>query len=373
MVDVPLFEWPAQAFWRNDATSFGLAVRSFTLDSTADRYALIFQAPKTGTLDRMEFNVSGGTTLADMKAGWQNLDLATGYPNGTYTHWRTLTGYSSGWLTPSFFDSNGDGTGSRRTVTRGDYVCFVLEPVGATPNITIGATRYGGGVFAALPASVRNTGTGYGTDTDMMQCALFYQGESNATFLNPFILPATAFGNNNFSSGGPRQVGAVFTMPFKARAVGVGLRGDLDVDVIARLFDSPTNDLIASACSIDKDTTAAQSGTTLIEVMFPTAHVLNAGSSYRLALENSAATACNLTHLTIGSSSCAAAMAGGSTFVWTETSLAYASLVNEASWSQNTTRIPHIWLLIDQLDDGAGGSGGGAIVVPQSFSPMGAF
>jgi hypothetical protein len=29
--------------------------------------------------------------------------------------------------------------------------------------------------------------------------------------------------------------------------------------------------------------------------------------------------------------------------------------------------------LIDQLDDGAGGSGGGAIVVPQSFSPMGAF
>jgi hypothetical protein len=118
MVDVPLFEWPAQAFWRNDSTGFGLAVRSFLLDSTADRYALIFQAPKTGTLDRMEFNVSGGTALADMKAGWQNLDLTTGYPSGTYTHWRTLTSYATGWLAPAFFDSNGDGTGSRRSVTR---------------------------------------------------------------------------------------------------------------------------------------------------------------------------------------------------------------------------------------------------------------
>lgn len=103
---VPAFPWPLHNLWRSGATAYTLATTTVTIDASTDRIALVFQAPKTGSLDRMEFRVAGGTALQDIRCGWQDVDLTTGDPDGAYDEYADVSSYSAGWIVPSYFGAS---------------------------------------------------------------------------------------------------------------------------------------------------------------------------------------------------------------------------------------------------------------------------
>lgn len=361
---VPAFPWPAHPMWRSDASAYQLATSTRLIDATADRVALIFQAPKTGTLDRMEFHVAGGTALQDIRCGWQDVSLTTGFPDGTYDQYADLTGYSAGWNVPSYFGASGGGSGAKRSVTQGDLLAFVIESTGGTPNITI-TVLLGSGATLPMPGLAVNSTGSYASIDDMLCCSLYYDGESDATPINWCNLGITAISTQAFSTANPRQVGMKFTLPFACRVVGVGFVGDIDNDMIVRLYNSATNDLLASGCTLDKDLPGSQAGNTFIEWRFPSAQSLSANTAYRVAFENTSATANTIRYADFNDNGDVAGWGGGKNCYWTQTDLAYASLVNEASWTDTNSRVPFFYLIIDGLDDGAGG-GGGTVYVPAS-------
>lgn len=357
---VPAFPWPAHNFWLSGHTSHALVTGTITVDSSADRIALLFLAPKTGTLDRMEFNVAGGTALQDLRAGWQNVDLATGYPDDTYDEYADISGYSAGWIVPAYFGASGGGSGAKRSVTQGDLLAFVISSTGAGPNITITTHAYGGGSgVTRLPSLVTNLTGSYTIPNEAMPAvSLYYDGETDATPINWQVNGGRVITTANISTGTPRQAGLKFTMPFPARCVGAGFLADPDADLILRLYDSATNDMLASAVTLDKDIPGASPGAGAFEIRFPSAITLAAGGTYRLVLENTTATNCALRYMDFNDNGDLAAWNGGKNAFWTQSDLAYASLVNEASWSDTDSRVPFAWLILDGLDDGAGGGGG---------------
>lgn len=363
LATVPPFPWPSQPFWRSGATGLGLGTSTMTIDSSADRGALIFRAPKTGTLDRMEFNITGGTALQDLRVGWQDINLATGFPDGSFDQYADLTGYTTGWQVPAYFGDTGGGSGSKRSVTKGDYICFVITSTGGAPNITVTTLSTSGASAPKLPAWCTNTSGSYvvASSVDAI-CSLYYDGEADATPINWYTMGAHTYTTASISTAAVEQAGLKFTIPFAARCVGALFMVDADADLNVRLYDSPTNDLLASAMVHDKDIVGAASASGFFEVQFPTSLTLSAGSTYRLVLENTGATNCAIRYGGFNDNGDVAGSPGGKNAFWTESTLVYASLVDEASWTDRNTRMPFFALILDALDDGAGGGGGGGNV-----------
>lgn len=362
---VPAFPWPLHNLWRSGATAYTLATNTITIDATTDRVALIFQAPKTGTLDRMEFRVAGGTSLQDIRCGWQDVDLATGFPDGTYDQYADVTGYSAGWIVPNYFGASGGGSGAKRSVTQGDLLAFVIESTGGTPNITITALNTSGGTGPVFPQGASNLTGSYANTASHVLCSLYYDGESDATPINWYSNGGTVISTQSISTGNPRQAGLAFTLPFACRVAGMGFHADVDADLLVRLYDSATNDVLAGALTWDATVPGGASGAGVFEVRFPSPVTINANQKYRAVLENTTATACAIRYTDFNDNGDVAGWGGGKNCFWTQSNLAYASLVNEASWSDTNSRVPFFYLIIDGLDDGAGG-GGGTVYVPGS-------
>lgn len=355
---VPAFPWPAHNLWRSGATAYALATTTITIDATTDRVALIFQAPKTGSLDRMEFRVAGGTNLVAMRASFQDVSLTTGFPDGTQDQYADISSYSAGWIVPNYFGASGGGSGAKRSVTQGDLVAFVLEATGASPNITITALNASGGTGPVFPQGAANLTGSYANTSGYIACSLYYDGESDATPINWYSNGGSVISTQSISTANPRQAGLAFTLPFTCRVAGMGVLCDFDADLLVRLYDSATNDALASALTWDKDVPGAASGASLVEIRFPSSVTITANTKYRAVLENTTATACAIRYADFNDNGDVAGWGGGNNCYWTQTNLAYASLVNEASWTDTTSRVPFFYLIIDGLDDGASAGGG---------------
>lgn len=125
MVRVPAFKWPQTP--RNNPQFDALSTLMIMNDSN-DKVAFIFRAPKTGTIDTVEFQTNGYTGTNTVKAALQNLDSG-GLPDGTDLVFRSVTptGGTNQWAVPSSLTNDGTGGGSKLAVTRGQELAFVVS------------------------------------------------------------------------------------------------------------------------------------------------------------------------------------------------------------------------------------------------------
>src|SRR3989304_561487 len=56
---------------------------SFLIDAAAEKVAFIFKVPKTGTLESVSFVLGPVTTGDTLKISFQDVDVATGNPDGS--------------------------------------------------------------------------------------------------------------------------------------------------------------------------------------------------------------------------------------------------------------------------------------------------
>lgn len=333
------------------------ALSTQTFDSTTDLAVLVFQAPKAGTLDRMEVNIAAITTWPSggVQIGWQGA-TETAIPttnNGSFTHSATVTvSPGAGWWNPGSFV---DGGAAKKTVTKGELVVFVMKAVSGTTSFTINRLdnsnfSAGAGLLGKFPIFEANTTGTTVASPNGLCCALFYDGESNPTPFCDALPPVLGMTTQAVVNTDRDYAGLLFQVPFACKCSGMKIRADVDANVTFRLITNNAGTPLASSIAWDSERRYAD-GTGYFDIYFTSEVELTPNTDYRLIMDNSgSATTCLITVWTISAAGHRAAWPLGTT-------TALTTSADGTTWADTTTSQPLIAPIITALSDGAGGGG----------------
>lgn len=340
IVDVPVFP-----LW-NLIPASGGTFATAVIDASGEKVAFILQAPKSGTIDRVCFRTATVTTGQTVDVRVETVG-ADGYPTGAL--WGTNT---NGAQVIASADDNvwfEKTLTAGATVTKGDVFAIVISLSGAG-NMQIAywspihtAARPYGAHFTASWAKLAGAPV----------CAVRYNNESYGHLMG--VYPWTAATNSQWSdSTNPDERGNKITVPMACRVVGAWMNAASVLgDFTIKLYDSGLS--LLESIDVDGDHTGGVAIVGDYKVMFGTSVTLAAGASVFLTKRVTTATQSNLFEYTVpaGLQADGGTPGGGR--------MLYATRNNDAgAFTEDATRLAHIGLLVDGLDDGAGGSGSGA-------------
>jgi hypothetical protein len=329
------------------------AFGTIALSGSGAKVAYIFRAPTTGTLDKIEFKLDGVTTAQDIKVSFQDVDLGTGFPDGTADQFRVIASanVAAGWMVPGLMTSDGTDTGSKRSVTRGDLLSAVIEFDSTAGNVNIaglssttylGNTSFYSAQFTASWAKL------------LTRCPSMALKYNDGTY--PFVgadhfpisgaLPLTT----QFHSGStPDERGVIFQFPFSCAVGGAWFICDVDNVAELVLYDSDETTALAT-CPLDPDVRSGGAAA-LSFARFTSDITLLANTNYRLVLKPTSGSNIGIREFTVNT---AAIMDG---FELGQ-NMRHTARVNAGTWTEDTVRRAFMGLLVTKLDDGAGGGGG---------------
>lgn len=353
LVATPPF--PKGAWWPGWNSYVAFATQTF--DATTDLAVVGFLAPKTGTLDHMDINIAAITTwpTGGVQCGWQGATetAVPSVPNGTFTHSSTTTvSPGAGWWSPAAFV---DGGAAKKSVTKGDLIFFVMKAVSGTTSFTINRldnTNFssGAGLLGKWPLYEANTTGTTVASSNVIACALFYDGESTPTSFSHVVPPVLAMTTQTVVNSDRDYAGLLFQVPFTCKCGGMMIRGDIDANVTFRLITDNAGSPLASSIAWDSERRYAD-GSGYFEITFTSEVELSINTDYRLIVDNSgSATACTFTVWTINHADHRAAWPLGTT-------TALTTSADGTTWADTTTSQPLICPIITALGDGAGGGG----------------
>jgi hypothetical protein len=315
------------------------------------RCSWIGYVPKTGTLDKAEFYTGFVSSPSAIKLSFQDVNTS-GVPDGTIDQYRVVSSPAVGWTAPGLMTSDGTDTGSKRSVTKGDVLAFVIE-WDSTQSGQVwpyGIGNGGNSEQGYLPYKATHNGTSYSKSSSGIypSVVLKYNDGTYETFVgNNFPVSAhSAVAYNSGSSPDERGLRFSFPVSVKVDAAWVQMTSGGDCDVV--LYDGTT---ALVTVSLDSD----QSGSTAGHARFVTfaEQSLTANTVYRLALKPTTGTNVTLYHMTTNSADINASMPGGSSFQLT-------TRTDAGSWTDTSTGRPWIGIRVSAIE--SGGSGGAASV-----------
>lgn len=330
------------------------AFASLSMSATAHKVALVFRAPKTGTLDSFEFRISAVANVPDngLRLSFQSLD-ASADPDGVIDQFRNITSgitVDTWMIPPGPITSDGTDTGVKRTVVVGELLACVVDFVSFVASDSVTLTTLNLGV-----TYVKNDGlipytdhfsTAWSKSPAIMCVALKY---SDGYYpISESVAPILTLNQRNvFDTGStPDERALRFQVPFECEMDGVFLRYDQDgvCDII--LYDAA--DSVLSTSSI---VAAARESSTAGNIFIPIAPIiLDANTTYRIAIKPTTVTDVTAFDYTVNSNALLAAMYGG--IEW------YSSTrVDGGSWTDITNERPFIMPHISGIE--TGGAGGG--------------
>lgn len=338
--------------------SSGTVLNSFLLDASGEKVAFIFQVPKTGTLDKFELLLRTVTQAPanGLKFSFQDLNTTTtGNPDGTIDQYRVVTSgiTSNAWLAPGLMTSDGTDTGTKRSVTRGDWLCCVVEfeSFAASDSLNIGAWGHAASGLASRYQVQHFTTSWSKSGTTHPILALKYDDGTYA-HIGWWVQPVLTVASTQFNSGStPDERGMIVRFPFPAKVSGYWIWADRLVngrsyDVV--LYDSDGSTALATDSTSGYEQNGAQVG------KFSSELTLSADTDYRLVMKPTSGNNVAIYEATVQDAAHFAAWPGGQNWHATERT-------DAGSWSQTTTRRPYMGLLVTAVDDGAGGAGGGLL------------
>ncbi len=334
---------------------FGLT--NFTMDEAADLVGGTLVIPRTGTLSKIGFRVGTVTTSDTLKVALEGIDATNGRPDGTVTP--TNASGTQGSLssnTTYWVALNG---GSGVSVTKGDKAALTLRWNSyVAGNIAITYCLSSNTTINGFPYifTYNNTGAVWALNGYNPNFALEYSdGVVEPVFgLWPAISTSGLSWNNSTT---PDRRGLRFSLPYKATIIGVWVNIDSDGNSNILMYDSDGVTLLENI-AIDSDIRYSTSAGTTQFIPFSTPRTLAINTFYRIVILPASATNNSITNFVVvddGANVAMNAIDGGVNFHYTTCNGAPA---NEAAWTQTLTTRPPIALVVSQLDDGAGGSGG---------------
>lgn len=371
MVSCGLTQWPRSLLGEGITNNTG-AISTITLNATTDAMAWMGNSPVTDSLTTIYFRTQTVTTGADVDVRIET--VVAGRPSGTL--WAANTnvvvavadGDDNVWKTATLT--------SAASLNMGDQFAIVIASSAGSPNMALATTTNSVspmGYMGATPTLLANLTGAYAAVTLQPRCFewIVQFASAGIKYISGLSPVDGAMTLTAFNSGStPNERALRFIPPFKCRVVGARVslaNGNANADLTMSLWDA-TGDTDAEAlaqAAIDSDTKGAVNDDGYVSAFFDTAVVLTAGATYYLGIR--ADTANNMTIYectTAGTGEPATAIKA---FPAESTELYLATRTWAAgtagAWSTTTTTMPVIELLIDQLDDGAGASGGNANIL----------
>ena len=313
------------------------------LNLAAEKVAGIFQAPKTGTIDKVGFLTGTVTTGDTVDVRLETVSATTGDPTGT------LLGTNSN-KTQVIADANDDvwflpALTTGVAVTKGDVFAVVVANGAAGGDMEIQTQRLT--QAHGFPYGNEFLTGSWVKDGDILVTAFEYTGESPAYAGAPGV-NAASFGVTTFNSGDtPDEIALFFQLPFKFRVTGYWISIDLDADCDVVLYDSDGTSVLATD-SLDKDI-RQKDGRRSHFRLFPATHELLANTNYRLTCKPGG-TDVTLDTMTVAAAALWDGMDGGQNFH-------LSTRADAGGWSQTTTQRPLMGVLVDAIDvSGVGGA-----------------
>jgi len=320
-----------------------------TLDAAGEYQTFIFKASQSMNISYVGVvpaTVSGSPVL-DLRI--ETVDGATGLPTGTL--WNSGGTNDSvrttGTLVANTMDV-GALTGATGTINPGDYVAVKLLYNSGTSVVPARLNQFN--VTTSIPYLATNTGTPAKATSQSPQCILLGSA-SNTFYYVPGLAPAQTASNNTFNNTSSAKRGMRFQVPFKCRVVGLRVftntaSGDFNFGI----EDDGGSELSSSETAHDVTNQITSSVNGASNLFFDNPVTLSPATWYRAYIEPSSATNSSISLVTLGHADHRQAMPGGTNFYYS----AYTG-----TWADTTTSVPFIDLMLDQLDDGVGGGGGG--------------
>lgn len=283
----------------------------------------------------------------------ETVDATTGLPTGTL--WSTNTTVTTGTITANTYVLSA--LTASATITKGQVFCVkVALASGTNQSISCLSGQSTFARFNNLPYVVNNTGTPTVGVWQNFIATLSLGSSATTLYQLEACMPVTSAADNNFNNTSSAKRGLLFTPPMKCRAIGarwISLTGAGNFNLV--LCDNSGAELSSSSTAYDGDYSAKSNNGAYIHGYFDNTVTLTAGTPYRLLLEPSSATNINLSTITLASANYRGGTAAG-------TAAQYTAFTGSYDDSQ-TTVIPVMDLLIDQIDDGTGSGGGGVVGV----------
>lgn len=358
-----LLEWPYRIGARGSFNS-SLTANNLTFDSTTDRICVVSISQHSDSISKIYFRTGTVTTGCTVQV--QVETVTNGRPSGVAwalnTNGTVAVAGSNTWQTVTLT--------AAATLVPGDIFAIVITySSGAVPSfIILSSNTEPAQTTGMWPAYFQDTGAGTWTGSTGPALEMIVEFTSGGVMYVPGCTSVdgsgSIFGYDNADS--PDERAMRFQVPFKCRCVGaifdmanISAGADFSLSLWPASSTTDADALAQKAYDGDLPVTTTTDGGVL--VFWDTAQTLTINTTYYLGCRADTATANGVGLIEIA---CPAGITNAirglpiitngsvysSTRAWTAGSA--------GAWTDTTTRLPAISLLIDQLDDGAGGSGG---------------
>jgi hypothetical protein len=324
---------------------------TYLIDAASEKACLVFQAPKTGNLDRFDTGVTVGNSPDNgLRFSFQSVDATTGQPTGTIlgaTNNASVTyahSVTTGWKSTNFTEV--------AAVTRGDVIAACVEIPSFTASDSVTVTRTAGiSRVEGFPYGISTVSTKEGAYLPAIAIHYTdgYVSLGPQTFLGSDTTSNVAFKQD---TGTADEWGMAFSLPFafKLNAVHafISIAAGANFDLV--VYDSDGSTALATI-SHDGDITQ---GITGAQYTFFTQSelTLSANTTYRVAFKPSQTSAnVTLQYMTFQSAALMSAMEGGSDFYMTSRLDAGGSWTD---YNSGTFRRPLMALQITPVSSGGG-------------------
>ena len=318
------------------ATTTTGAVASTALVASG-RIGFIFQAPKTGTIDRVLWRsgTASGSPTVDVRLE----TVGTGSPSGTL--FATNTNIVTGTIASNTDYESTLTAGA--TVTQGDFLSMVWAYNSGT-SIQIALASLVTSMQLNLP-QISTAGTFSLISGRLPYAALRY---SDGTYC-PIAVGGVAYGiGSTISAYTTGEKGLRFRLPYALSTPGVWATFDPDIDFTLNLYADATAPGGTAIRSLSVATNRfIQKNATVSQYLFSSSVTLAANTWYRIVGVPSGSPGIRFVVNTIPSASYASAVA--TDHMLTESS--------GGSWVDTPSILPQIGVVIDGLDNGVGGGG----------------
>lgn len=315
----------------------------FDLDAQNEQCAAILDVPKTGAIRKVGFAVDQVTVsgAADVRIETISAGLPTGTLWGTNTN-VAHTVSATGWQVTSALTSDA-------SVTRGDRIAVVIKNNSASADFRIENVSNGPWSSSRYPYGAQDLG-GAGWSKVSVTPALYleYSDASQERIIGVpvFINPGLA----TFNSGSAEdEIGNRMVLAYGCRTQGAWILADIEQTSDVVLYEGTTQ---LASCTLSPDERGATS-VGLYYCLWDAAQELTASTVYRVVLKPSTTTPNTAIYTGSVSSAQLALLPGGANVYKT-------GRADAGSWSDDSSTITAIGLIIDQID--LGGGSGGAIV-----------
>lgn len=318
---------------------------NYQINTAGHRIGWVFQVPMAGTITKVGIRIHTCATAQLSRLGLYTVD-GSGNP--------TSTGYGSsayGTFTPAattYFEVT---LGTPATATVGDLCALVVEFDSTGGDMFVTGANGTWNPCSLGYVDKYTSSWAHGSAGSMLMAHLYYS-DSSGQWPDFGCAPFTgvcATGTFNLNTAGADEYALKITPPFKARIAGIwhNYLTAAGADYEAILYEGTT---ARATQAIDGDYNSIS--VSVRHCLFATPYTIAAGTTYYAAIRPT--TTANVTYRNYTLEAAKSEQGLG-----IPQNSCLATRVDQGAWDATaTTTLPSIGLIIDQLDDGAGGAGG---------------